>query len=163
MPYEGEELDSCGVVALDLTTVAVVAVSGTGPNICGHLLLYTPANGGYYFHVSRVYAYPYYFSSNSYNRYLSENGKRELRRRHLQLPDPRAAEMYMERMLSDEWFWGVLPHNCVAFCEGVIRAGGGEWNSYSNCPVLATDVPQSAINQFLQSLEAEIYQLYGAY
>lgn len=34
--------------------------------------------------------------------------------------------------------------------------------SYGNCPVFATDVPQSELNRFMNSLEAEIRGLYGA-
>jgi hypothetical protein len=134
MPYEREELDSCGVVALDLTTVAVVAVSGTCPNICGHLLLYTPANGGYYFHVSRVYAYPYYSSSNSYNRYLRE------RQTRASTPTSQTARSASSRDVHGanalrRVVLGRSPAQLRGLREGVIQAGGGEWNSYSNCPV----------------------------
>jgi hypothetical protein len=161
--YEGEVLDACGVLAIDLSEIAVVAVSGSKPNACGHLLLYSRAHGGYYFHVAGgVHAYPRYMAATNYPRYLKENGKRELRRIPLRLPNPDAAETYLEEALSAEWLWGVLPHNCVSFCEEVIRAGGGSWNSHSNCPVLATDVPQQTINQFLYDLETQIYRLYGA-
>lgn len=40
MSYSGEILDQCGLIQIDCSQVAVVAVSGDGPNICGHLLLY---------------------------------------------------------------------------------------------------------------------------
>jgi hypothetical protein len=161
MSYEGETLDACGL-QVDLSEIAVVAVSGSIPNVCGHLILHTPSRGGFYFHVTDVYGYPHYMNASQYQRYLSENHKHEFLRRRLTLPDPRSAELYLESILSDDWTWGILPHNCVSFCEEVIHAGGAEWSSYSNCPVIATDVPQHEVSQFLQTLQGEIYRLYGA-
>lgn len=161
MAYEGDLMDACGVFALDFRKIAVVAVSGSGPNLCGHLILYSEANGGYYFHVAGVRGYPRYMSEANYRRYLAENGKRELMRRHLVLPNPAGAASYMERALSAMWVWWAIPHNCVAFCEEVIAAGGGKWTSYSNCPAIATDVPEAAVRQFLGTLNGEIYRLYG--
>jgi hypothetical protein len=52
MPYEGEVLNACGIVHADLSEISVVAVSGDGANLCGHLLLFSPKGGGYYFHVT---------------------------------------------------------------------------------------------------------------
>src|SRR5690606_18206778 len=115
------------------------AVSGSGPNKCGHLLMGTGARGDMiYFHVALVRGYPKYMTEAGYQRYLKENGKSELRRRHLALPDPQAARVYLERLMSETWNWYLLPNNCVAFVEEVIAAGGGTWGSYSNCPAVAT-------------------------
>lgn len=162
MAYEGDVLNVCSLTNVDLTRVEVVAVSGSGPNVCGHLILYTPSRGGYYFHVAgQVYGPPRQMSEAGFRRYLKENGKRELRRIPLQLPDPRGAERYLERLMAHNWFWGVLPHNCVAFCEAVLKAGGAQWDSYSNCPAIATDVPAVTLGRFLQSLETQIYNAYG--
>ena len=97
-----------------------------------------------------------------YTRYLNENGKSEIRRRVLSLPDPDAASMYLEELMANKWTWGVLPNNCVAFVEEVIAAGGGTWSSYSNCPAAATaDSIETRANRFLNTLENEIYRLYG--
>lgn len=161
MAYEGEVLDTCGLLVLDLSEIAVVAVSGSGPNVCGHLMLYSKANGGYYFHVAGVNAYPRYLPSASFPRYLKENGKRVLRHIPMRLPNPAGAEAYLEDALSQKWLWFVLPHNCVTFCEKVISAGGGTWSSASNCPAVATDVPEQWLMQFLNDLEGQIYQTYG--
>jgi hypothetical protein len=163
MAYSGEILDQCGLIEIDCTNVAVVAVSGDGPNVCGHLLLHTgDSRGGYYFHVAELRGYPRYMSESGYRRYLSESGKRELRRRYLTLPDPQGAAQYLEALMAGTWTWLVLPNNCVAFVEEVIRAGGGTWGSYSNCPDLATrDTIGERIERFLGQLESEIYQLYG--
>jgi len=162
MGYSGEILDACGVIVMDCSKVAVVAVSGDGPNVCGHLLLHTTGGGGYYFHVAELRGQPRYMNEAGYRRYLRENGKTEIRRIYLALPDPRAAEAYLENLMASTWTWLVLPNNCVAFVEEVIVAGGGTWSSYSNCPALATQesVSQRA-QRFLNQLEGEIYRLYG--
>jgi hypothetical protein len=161
MAYEGNVLDACGLLAIDLSDIAVVAVSGSGPNVCGHLLIHSYAGTGCYFHVAGVHTYPHYMPGNTFRRYLRENDKHELRRVRMRLPDPAGARGYMERALSSRWRWGVLPHNCVTFCEEVIRAGGGTWGSYSNCPAIATDVPQYEISRWMNGLENEIYRAYG--
>ena len=163
MAYDGEILDQCGLIEMDCTRVAVVAVSGSGPNLCGHLLIGTGAGGNTnYFHVAELRGYPKYMVPAGYTRYLNENGKSEIRRRVLSLPDPDAASMYLEELMANKWTWGVLPNNCVAFVEEVIAAGGGTWSSYSNCPSAATaDSIETRANRFLNTLENEIYRLYG--
>lgn len=163
MAYDGEILDQCGLLDIDCSRVAVVAVSGSGPNVCGHLLLGTNASGNtLYFHVAVVRGQPKYMTASGFSRYLKENGKSEIRRRHLALPDPSAATVYLEDLLANTWTWGALPNNCVAFVEEVIHAGGGEWSSYSNCPSVATqDTIGERATRFLNQLENEIYQLYG--
>jgi hypothetical protein len=171
MAYEGEILNACGTIQIDLSDAYIVAVSGDGPNICGHLLLYSSKGGGYYFHVTgdpkgsglgRLRGYPMYMNDTGYRRYLKETGKTELRRRAVDIPHPDAALLYVEKLLSDKWTWAVLPHNCVAFVEAVIGAGGGGWGSYSNCPALATaDSVQTRINYFYQWMESGVYNVYG--
>ena len=163
MPYEGDDLNACGVLNIDCSRVAVVAVTGSGPNVCGHLILGTGAGGNdLYFHVAGINTNPKYMTASNFARYLRENGKSEIRRRLLSLPDPNGAVTYLEGLLSDTWLWGVLPHNCVAFVEDVIQAGGGTWGSYSNCPALATaDTIEERANRFMGQVENEIYQLYG--
>jgi len=64
--------------------------------------------------------------------------------------------------MANKWTWLVVPNNCVAFVEEVIKAGGGTWSSYSNCPDVATqDTISVRIQRFLGQLEGEIYHLYG--
>lgn len=163
MAYTGEILDTCGLIEIDCTQIAVVAVSGDGPNLCGHLLLHTgSARGGYYFHVAEFRGQPRYLSESGYQRYLREAGKTELRRRYLSLPNPQGALLYLEELMANTWTWLVVPNNCVAFVEEVIQAGGGTWGSYSNCPDLATQNTLSErIERFLGQMENEIYRLYG--
>ena len=163
MAYEGDDLNACGVLNIDCSNIAVVAVTGSGPNVCGHLILGTGRGGGdLYFHVAGIHTTPKYMTPSNFARYLKENGKSEIRRRLLSLPDPNGAVTYLEGLLSENWTWGVLPHNCVAFVEDVIQAGGGTWSSYSNCPALATaDTVEERANRFMNTVENEIYQLYG--
>lgn len=158
MAYEGEILDACGIVNIDFSTTSVVAVSGSGPNLCGHLILYVGSRGGTYFHVAGLRDYPRYMDSGGYAQYLRENDKSELIRRPVSIPRPNDALLGLEDLMSKPWTWWVLPHNCVAFCEDVITAGGGEWGSYSNCPAVATDAYLQGAYSWLVN---GIYQTYG--
>jgi hypothetical protein len=101
-------------------------------------------------------------SESGYRRYLRDVGKTEIRRRYLSLPDPQGALLHLEGLMANKWTWLVLPNNCVAFVEEVIKAGGGTWSSYSNCPAIATqDTLEERAGRFFQQLENEIYHLYG--
>jgi len=163
MAFHGEVLDACGVIDIDCASVTVVAVSGAGPNVCGHLLLHTgPSRGGYYFHIAVLHGQPHYMSESGYRRYLSEAKKTELRRIPLRLPNPEGARQYLEALMANSWTWLAVPNNCVSFVEEVIRAGGGTWGSFSNCPTVATqDTISQRIERFLGQLQNEIYGLYG--
>ncbi|MEZ5429413.1 MAG: hypothetical protein R2747_24400 [Pyrinomonadaceae bacterium] len=163
MGYAGEVLDQCGAIVLDCSNVVVVAVSGDGPNVCGHLLIKIGSGSNtYYFHVAEFHGPPRYMTEAGYRRYLREAGKTEIRRVPLSLPDPHSAELYLEELSANNWTWLVLPNNCVAFVEEVIHAGGGTWSSYSNCPSVATQESiSSRATRFLNQLEGEIYNLYG--
>lgn len=163
MAYDGEVMDQCGTVNMDCTRVAVVAVSGTGPNVCGHMLIATGVGGNpIYFHVAELRGFPKYMTDAGFRRYLKENGKSEIRRRILSLPDPSGASLYLEDLMANKWTWGGVPNNCVAFVEEVIAAGGGTWGSYSNCPSVAiTDSIEERATRFLGQLEGEIYRRYG--
>ena len=168
MGYEGELLNACGVIDIDFSQTYVVAVSGAGPNVCGHLLLHVSSHGGYYFHVATgdqlggIRGFPRYMTEAGYQRYMKESGKTELRRLPVALPKPDGALLYLETLMSDRWNWAVLPNNCVSFAEEVIKEGGGAWASVSNCPSVAT-VPTLThrIQEFLVRLESEIYRVYG--
>ncbi len=163
MAYEGEILNQCGLIQLDFSTTYIVAVSGDGPNVCGHLLLRAGgSNGGIYIHVAGVHTYPHYMSENGYKRYLKETGKTELRRRQVDVPKPDEAYLEVERQLAEKWTWTVLPHNCVSFCEAIITAGGGVWGSYSNCPAIATaDTVAERVKSVYVWLNSGVENLYG--
>lgn len=69
-----------------------------------------------------------------YMRYLKENGKHEIRRWIVKIPNPADAHAKLEELLTQRWRWLVLPHNCVAFVEEVVKAGGSDAGMYLNCP-----------------------------
>lgn len=161
MAYNGEILDQCGLLEIDCSRVDVVAVSGITP--CGHALLRVGSKqGGYYFHVAGVKELPHYMNESGYQRYLKEEGKTEWRRVPVYLPQPQAALIYLEGLMANTWTWLVLPNNCVAFVEEVIKAGGGDWASNSNCPAIATqDTLSQRIETLLIQAEIEMYRALG--
>jgi hypothetical protein len=81
MAYEGEVLNMCGVMHTDVSEMSVVVVSGSGINVCGHMLLHIAGGGGYYLHVATgdqwmgARGYPRYMTEEGYQRYLKENDK----------------------------------------------------------------------------------------
>ena len=79
---------------------------------------------------------PFYMNEPGYVRYFRENGKREMYRQNVPLPDPHGAQRKIDSLASKPWLWGVLPHNCASFVEEIIAAGGGNVGLYSNCPAL---------------------------
>lgn len=108
----------------------VVAVSGNGPNVCGHALFFS---AGRYFHIAAgFYAHPTSFVENEYKRYLAENEKEEWGRDNIILPKPQGASEYLCRAANEKWLWGILANNCVTFVEEILRAGGFPWR-YDNC------------------------------
>jgi len=169
MAYEGTILTGCGEIHTDFTDTYVVVVSGDTP--CGHALIFD-RKGGYYFHAmgdpegsgaGKLCGYPLYMNVAGYARYLAENGKHEVGRRDIDLPNPKGAQDYIENRLTSTWCWRGLPHNCVAFVESVVAAGGGSWGSYSNCPTAAISDSLSLSEQIERIsywLETGVYDLY---
>jgi hypothetical protein len=131
-PYEGDIMVKCPLKPFDFKMTRVVIVSGYGPNFCGHALLYT--GGGWYFHVAGGYAVPKFMREEGYMRYLRENDKHEIRRWIIKIPNPAGAHAKLEELLTNQWLWFLLPHNCVAFVEDVVQAGGSKAGMYFNCP-----------------------------
>lgn len=133
MTYKGEHLNNCRAVPFDWNNSAVVIVSGSGPNACGHAI----ANAGnYYFHIDGLNDRPWYMSHSGYLRYLRENSKRELRRRRVQVPDPTGAQFALETLSTQNWRWLGVPNNCASFVEEVFAGGGAQVRSWTNCPTL---------------------------
>lgn len=136
MAYEGDALDSCGTVWFDFRNASAVVVSGVAINPCGHMLLNVGGRTGYYIHVAGVNVQPKYMNEAGYQRYLTDNSKRELSRTAVKLKYPTKAAAKLEQLLSKPWAWWVLPHNCAAFVEEVLQAGGSKAGLYSNCPAM---------------------------
>ena len=143
MAYEGDILNQCPG-NLDFTVTQAVVVSGASWNPCGHMIFCTGSNSdnATYFHVAGagfkelagVYAFPKFMSESGYRRYLSENGKREIRRRDVNFTTPSGAYQKLMQIMSDKWVWAVLPHNCATFAKEIVTAGGGDLSVILNCP-----------------------------
>jgi hypothetical protein len=129
----GNRVILCSPCPYDLTTVELVVVTGANWNPCGHALLYA---GGMYFHIGELTGYPMRMNPREYLTYLRLEKKSEVRRNPVRIFNPAAARAKLEELLSKRWFWGVLPHNCVAFVEEILRAGGNQGHSNTNCPIL---------------------------
>jgi hypothetical protein len=136
MAYEGEHLYHCPASAFPWQVTFAVIVSGARWNPCGHALLNVGGATGTYFHIAgdgndRPYMLR---GSTAFQRYIRENGKKELRRQHIPISNPQGAQAKLEALTSRNWIWGVLPNNCASFVEEVIQAGGSTMGLYSNCP-----------------------------
>lgn len=131
-------------------------------HVFGHLLLFVDSGRGYYLQVAGAYGYPRYMNAGGYQKSLRESGKKEFRRLRVDVPDSNGANRYAEELLSKKWKWLMVPNNCVAFCEEVIKAGGGSWSSVRNLPTVATsETLDHRIQVYLNELEGEIYKAYG--
>lgn len=139
MGYQGDVLTFCPA-DMDFNTVYAVIVSGDFPNPCGHALLFVPnssaiaSDHGYYLQVSEAYGFPKIMDTAGYARYLSENGKKELSRYAVPIKDPAGAYNKLIDLMGKKWAWLVLPNNCAAFVEDVVKGGGSTAGLYSNCP-----------------------------
>jgi hypothetical protein len=122
----------CPIKPFDFKMTRAVIVSGWGINLCGHCILYT--GGGWYFHVDGWNNRPWFMREDGYMRYLKESGKHEIRRWLLRIPNPAAAHAKLEELLTKQWQWGILPHNCANFVEEVVKAGGSDAGMCFNCP-----------------------------
>jgi len=144
MTYEGEILNYCPG-DIDFVNTWAVVVSGATWNPCGHMLFCcgNDSDSSWYFHVAGqgvreylgFYAYPKFMRGDmNYNKYLTDNGKYEIRRLDAQISNPDGCYNQLVKYMGDKWFWGVLPHNCAQFAKDIIRAGGGDVTVLLNCP-----------------------------
>lgn len=117
-------------------SVSIVGVSGNGPNIFGHGLLCVR---DYYFHADEpgFGQFPKWMNQSGYERYIKENKKKEWFRCKIKyIPNPQGAMHKLKQLLKTTWVWGIIPHNCVAFAEAVIQAGGSKVEFESNLPLI---------------------------
>jgi hypothetical protein len=180
MAFDGAPIKTLSGLGLTHTTCELLIVSGSGPNLAGHMLMELPAAPGgtrSIFHIGAVRDFPYWMKSSDFGRYLKENDKKELGRKHITLPKPRDAEAYLTKAIRTKWTWGGIINNCVSFCEEYIAAGGSSWSMRTNMPALFnTQRPDDAIGNWLSDTyrraesgvtgvlsqaEAEIRRRYG--
>ena len=144
MAYEGDVLVECPA-DIDFTNCWAVVVSGASWNPCGHMLFCCGTNSAdaWYLHVAGqgvkeamgVWGYPKFMRGDSnFYRYLTDNGKREIRRVDVHLRNPAAAYQKLMALMADKWFWGVLYNNCAVFAREIVVAGGGSLEVLLNCP-----------------------------
>lgn len=138
-PYAGDVMLYCVIVPDDFRHTKSIIVSGDGKNFCGHALLHI--GRGWYFHVAGTHDLPRFMREDGYQRYLREAGKKEIRRWNVPIPDPYGAHRKLNELLTRQWFWGILPHNCVTFLEDIVQAGGSKAGMYLNCPTMERFAP----------------------
>lgn len=138
MPYDGLDIHGKEMPKdLDWSRTEIVLVSGDWWNPCGHVLLSIGGGFGHYFQYSTndVYGYATYIDSEgSYQRYLRENKKTELKRKHLTIPNPQKAEERLKGLMNNKWLYLLVAHNCVTFVIEVVQAGGNFWEFPVACP-----------------------------
>src|SRR5437870_376003 len=103
MAYEGDVITACPAGIYDFANTYAVVVSGSGPNFCGHLILNVGGIDGLYMHVAGIRTYPRQMDQAGYERYLKENGKRELRRFRVIIAYPNKAMLKLEELLAAKW------------------------------------------------------------
>jgi hypothetical protein len=86
-------------------------------------------------HIAGFYKMPKFMHESGYRRYMKENGKREMRRWPIKLPNPRGAHEKLHELIEKPWLWGILAHNYASFVEEVVQAGGSKAGIYLNCPI----------------------------
>jgi hypothetical protein len=132
MAYLGEHLYHCPRVPYNWRQTQVIVVSGDGPNFCGHALL---SAGDYYFHIDGRNDRPFYLNEAGYRRFLKENNKREIQRKWIPLRDPDGAQKRPEELSVKNWRFTLFSHNCVAYIEEILKAGGSKVRNLLSCPV----------------------------
>jgi hypothetical protein len=99
------------------------------------MLLNTGGRGGRYFQVAGVHTKPLVLNDEaSYQRYLRESHKMEIRRFRVNVPNPNASQRKLDELRSQPWAWKVVVHNCEGLVEDIVVAGegprlhpGGDW------------------------------------
>src|SRR5437879_9529957 len=117
MAYEGEELRQCPEQMFKFGTTYAVIVSGAKLNPYGHMLLNTGGPVGTYFQVSDIYGVPRFMNEGQFQRYLKENDKTIVTELPVDIPQPEKAQLKLEQLLSSNWVWGVVVHNCESLVE----------------------------------------------
>lgn len=144
MSYEGEILNECPA-DIDFAHTWAVVVSGAKWNKCGHMLFCcgNDSDTCWYFHVAGqglkewggVRAYPKFMRGDSnFAKYLADNSKKEIRRIDVKITNPSGAYNKLIDEMANEWYWGVLIHNCATFARDIVIAGGGKVEVLLNCP-----------------------------
>lgn len=153
MAFDGAPITSLSSLRLTHASCELLIVSGSGPNLAGHMLMELPAEPAgtvSIFHIGAVYDFPYWMKSADFGRYLRENKKKELGRKSITLTKPADARAWLATAITKKWPWGGIVNNCVSFCEDYIAAGGSKWSMRTNMPSLFnTQRPDEAIGNWV--------------
>lgn len=133
-PLRGKPLPS----NLDFSRAALVLVTGTMPNTCGHILLYVGGSTGHYFHFNgpSLFDYPKYLTEPEYRAFLRAEGKTELMRRRAEIRHSDRAATKLHELMNGKWLSFLISHNCASFAGEVLRAGGNFYTIPDHCPVM---------------------------
>jgi hypothetical protein len=132
----GSEMDACDVKLFRFKEVYLIVVTGQGPNICGHSLLNFGGKDGFYVHVTGIVEKPRIMSESQYQTYLRAYTKQELLREKINLGFPEKSISYLEKLLSEDWNYKLLFHNCSHFVEKILQAGGYSIYIPTHCPIM---------------------------
>ena len=133
--YHGEKFPEAPLFLRRFTDCGITFVVGGNLNVFGHALFRFGTDVGY-IHVDEIHEYPKLIPSSKFQHYLFDNGKHTLHTEEVVIPNPERSLLKIEELRKEKWWWFGIPHNCVAFCEEIIQAGGGKWESVSNLPLI---------------------------
>lgn len=127
-PYEGAAMIVGPFEVSDFQHVCAVIVTGSGVNACGHTLLHVGESWSWYVHIARPYKLPKFIPESNYMRYLRENGKREIRRWIVKLPNPKGAHEKLHELIQNHgsgalWLITALPLRKKSYEQAVAKPG----------------------------------------
>jgi hypothetical protein len=141
---DGREIESCDLDLFRYKQLSVIVVTGASYNPCGHALLNVGGTSGYYIHVAGWHSKPHFMTQGDYETYLAGHGKQEILRKQVYVPFLDSALLYLERVVSKTWSYGLVVHNCATLVEDVFKAGGAYLNFNYNCPNTILRIRQEA-------------------
>jgi hypothetical protein len=143
MAYEGELMTSCPAKMFNFGKTYAVIVSGAKWNPYGHMLLNTGGPGGIYVQVvTELRGQPRMMNEAQFQRYLREQNKTIVSVLPVHIPNPSKSQLKLEEILSQQWTWGAVVHNCESLVEEILAAGGGPTLHHGYFPL-----PMKSTNQ----------------
>lgn len=104
----------------------IVYVTGSGPNVYGHALIFLGRAG--FIHIDEVTGYPKHMTINQFNDYLTYYGKKILGIQKPPLDNINKSILKFMEMLHQKYEWYVVVHNCLTFCHQILEPGGFDPN-----------------------------------
>jgi hypothetical protein len=110
----------------------LVIVSGSGPNVFGHMLLCFDTIKGFYVHVHRAGKHKpnVICGADAFQYYLKKENKTVLDIIEINdMTDKNAAREKLKKRLMNKYFWGAATHNCAEFAATIVQAGGSKYTA----------------------------------